>query len=31
MYPYKTLDDIPDEVWDIIDAFFEKDDTDDNN
>lgn len=28
MYPYETLDDIPDEVWDIIDSFFEKDDTD---
>ena len=31
MYPYETSDDIPDEVWDIIDAFFEKDDIDDNN
>lgn len=30
MYPYETLDDIPDEVWDIVDSFFEKD-TNDNN
>lgn len=29
MYPYEKLDDIPDEVWDIVDDFFEKDD--DNN
>ena len=28
MYPYETLDDIPDEVWDIVDAFFNKDDID---
>ena len=25
MYPYETYDNIPDEVWDIVDAFFEKD------
>lgn len=31
MYPYDSYDDIPDEVWDIIDSFFEKDNTDDNN
>ena len=29
MYPYETLDDIPDEVWDLVDDFFEKDN--DNN
>lgn len=25
MYPYEALDDVPDEVWNIIDSFFEKD------
>lgn len=29
MYPYETLDDIPDEVWDLVDDFFENDDDDD--
>lgn len=28
MYPYETLDDIPDEVWDLVDDFFENDDDD---
>ena len=31
MYPYETLDDIPDEVWDLVNDFFEKDDAYDNN
>lgn len=31
MYPYETLDDIPDEVWDVVDSFFEKDNNNDNN
>lgn len=26
MYPYETNDDIPNEIWDIVDAFFDKDD-----
>ena len=25
MYPYETLDNIPDEIWDIVDAFFNYD------
>ena len=25
MYPYETNDDIPDEIWDIVDAFFDYD------
>lgn len=29
MYPYETLDDIPDEVWDLVDDFFEKDNDND--
>lgn len=24
MYPYETLDNIPDDIWDIVDAFFKK-------
>lgn len=30
MYPYETNDNIPDEIWDIVDAFFEKDNNDNN-
>lgn len=29
MYPYETNDDIPNEIWDIVDAFFEKDNNND--
>lgn len=29
MYPYESNDDIPDEIWDIVDAFFK--DSDNNN
>lgn len=30
MYPYETLDDISDEVWNIVDSFFKKDINDNN-
>lgn len=26
MYPYENTDNIPDEIWNIIDSFFDKDD-----
>lgn len=26
MYPYESYDNIPDEIWNIIDSFFDKSD-----